>query len=512
MNIKPNKVLPYVAAAVAASCGAASAATLTVTPTYASTERLAAEVTAVPSYTVGLPNLEIKVGSDAYRTGDTVTVTVAGGTVSSASAGGWDCGTAAGGLGVSGAMTFSLSSISGNVLTYAVARTTNDSPVYLSASTAKTCSLAAGGILLVGNSISSGATSSINYEPRGSGIAYDALTGSSANGGTGAVNVLYTASQYSLPTSSTRNFLGQGDAGTNTPALATISTAGTSFGTGTAGNSLTVSWSVRDDGASAGLMAASTLVNAVTGYVTTTLTGDFSFLDDDANGCTAADLTAGAGRATVTAGSAYLGINSACTILTVAASSTTGTQATGRATTHTVKFFLNGMDDGGSASSSGSLAGRTISPQSIAGSTTWRNAQTSANATASTTKTFTAATLSATTSSQSGINVPYLPYGTGISRVVYLTNKGSATATVTISGKGETGTVCSSTNFATVSVPAGGVGLLTGAIDDGIAACLGATYAGKVNIDLSVAGSSTNVVTSSYNVNGNRVNVINSTN
>jgi len=239
MNIKSKKVLPYVAAAVAASCGVASAATLTVTPTYASTERLAAEVTAVPSYTVGLPNLEIKVGSDAYRTGDTVTVTVAGGTVSSASAGGWDCGAAAGGLGVSGAMTFSLSSISGNVLTYAVARTTNDSPVYLSASTAKTCSLAAGGILLVGNSISSGATTSINYEPRGSGIAYDGLTGSSATGGTGAVNVLYAATQYILPTSSSRNFLGQGDAGTNVATAATISTAGTSFGTGTAGNSLT---------------------------------------------------------------------------------------------------------------------------------------------------------------------------------------------------------------------------------------------------------------------------------
>jgi len=512
MNIKSKKVLPYVAAAVAASCGVASAATLTVTPTYASTERLTAEVTAVPSYTVGLPKLEIKVGSDAYRTGDTIAVTVAGGTVSSASAGGWDCGDAAGGNGVSGVMTFSLSSVSGNVLTYAVARTTNDSPVYLSAATARTCSLAAGAILLVGNSISSGVTTSVNFEPRGSGIAYDALTGSSATGGVGAVNVFYAATQYILPTSSTRNFLGQGAAGTNAATTATISTAGTSFGTGTAGNSLSISWSTRDEGATSGLMNASTLVNAVTGYITTTLTGDFSFLDDDSNGCTAADLTAGAGRAAVTAGAVYLGINSACTVLTVAASSTAGTQAADRTTPHTLKFFLNGMDDSGTASSSGSLSGKTINPQTIAGSVTWRNTATSASATLSTTKTFTAATLSATTSTQSGINVPYLPYGTGISRIVYLTNKGSASAVVTISGKSETGTVCSSTNFATVTVPAGGVGLLTSAIDAGISACLGASYVGKVNIDLSVSGSSSNVVTSAYNVSGNRVNVLNSTN
>jgi len=520
MNIKSKQVLPYVAAAVAVACGSASAATLTVTPALLSTDRIAELVTAVPSYTVGLPKLEFNLRSDAYRTGDTVSITVSGGTVSSSSAGAFACGYDQAGTGVSGTMTFSLSSISGNVLTYAVARADASKPVYLSSLTAQTCSMASSGILMVGNTLTSGVTTSVNYSALGSGITFDSLSnsanGPTANGGVGAVNVQYAFSQYSLPSTTNRNYLNELDAGTNAVGTATIVAAGNKFGTGTAGNLVTLSWQTRDEGASAGLMQSSAAIVSPTAYVSTTLTGDFSFLDDDSNGCTSADLTAGAGRASATLGgaAASLSINSACTVLTVgvASSGAANYSATNKNTASSVSFFLNGIDDSGDKQYSDSKAGRAINPQTITGTVTWKNATTATAATVSKSANFTAATWSAATSTQTGINVPYLPYGTGISRIVYLTNKGSASAVVTISGKGEAGTVCSSTNFATVTVPAGGVGLLTSAIDAGIAACLGASYAGKVNIDLSVSGSSSNVVTSAYNVIGNRINVLNSTN
>jgi len=112
MNIKSKQVLPYVAAAVSVACGSASAATLTVTPALLSTDKIGELVASVPSYTVGLPKLEFNLRSDAYRTGDTVSITVSGGTVSSASAGAFACGNDAGN-GISGTMTYSLSSISG---------------------------------------------------------------------------------------------------------------------------------------------------------------------------------------------------------------------------------------------------------------------------------------------------------------------------------------------------------------------------------------------------------------
>jgi len=512
MNIKSKQVLPYVAAAVAASCGVASAATLGVTPFKFGSEALAVQVAAVPSYSVGLPVMQFTIGSDAYRTGDTIELTVTGGTVLSASKS-FACETAlADGTGVSGTMQFSYTSVSGNVVTYTVANRDASKVAYVSANTALICSMGSSGILITGSSLAAGTTTTVNYQPRGAGVTYDGLTTTPATTGVaaaGAVPVAYTLQQYSIPSGTIRNPTTNAVDGsvTQNDGSKTISTRLTDWGTGTAGSTATLSWVFRDDSQAGGFLNGGQLLQTSSAIPTATLTGDFSFLDDNVNGCTTADLSLGAGRASATGGT--LTINSACTVLTITGSASPSS----RDTTTSVKFFVNGMDDNLDGANLNKVPGRTIAVSSNTGSVSLSDGTSTGITKTYRTLSFAPGAWSATAgSSQSGINIPYLPYGTGISRIVYLTNQGSASAVVTISGKGETGTVCSSTNFATVTVPAGGVGLLTTAIDAGISTCLGASYAGKVQIDLSVSGSAANEVTSAYNVNGNRVNVINNTN
>jgi len=519
MNIKSKHLLPYVAAAVAASCGVASAATLNVVPFRFGSEALATNVAAVPSYSVGLPELNFTIGSDAYRTGDTIALTVTGGTVLSASKSFFCTTTATDG--VSGTMQFSYTSVSGNVVTYTVANRDASKVAYVSASTALICSMASSGILITGSSLAAGTTTSVNYEPRGAGVAYDALVNAPLNTGVsvaGSKAVAYTIAQYSLPGTTLRDpttsLLDTGSTG-NAATDRTISTRLNDFATGTAGNTASFSWTFRDESQQGGLLHVSAypgtqLVNSGSALATTTLTGDFNFLDDNINGCTSADLTLGAGRASATGGT--LTINSTCTVLTVTASAAPAA----RDTATSVTFYLNGTRDQGATGqdvSVGSATGRTITPTSPAGSLSIADG-TSTNITKTyKTLAFAPGAWTATAgAAQTGINIPYLPYGTGISRVVYYTNKGSTAGVATISAKSETGTVCSAANFSTVTIPANGVGLLTGAIDAGVATCFGAAYSGKVQVDVSVSGTSTGVVVSAYNVNGNRVGVYNSTN
>jgi len=514
MNIKSKQVLPYVAAAVAASCGVASAATMGSLTTFKfGSEALAAQVAAVPSYSVGIPELNIKIGSDAYRTGDTISVTVTGGTVLSASKS-FVCADSAGQTGVTGTMQFSYTSVSGNVVTYTVANRDTSKVAYASAATALTCSMASSGILITGSSLAAGTTTSVSYEPRGAGVAYDALTVTPATTGVavaGSVPVAYTIQQYSVPSGTIRSPIDNTVDGTVTPAdgSRTISTRLTDWGTGTAGSTATLSWSFRDEAAGAGFLTGTGVQLAITtsAIPTATLTGDFNFLDDNANGCTSADLSLGAGRASATGGT--LTINSTCTVLTITGSAS----PSARDTTTSVKFFVNGMNDAVDGAQLNVASGRTIAVSSNTGSVSISDGTSSGITKTYRTSSFAPGAWTATAgTSQTGINIPYLPYGTGISRVVYYTNKTAVAGVATISAKSETGTVCSSANFSSVTVPANGVALLTGAIDAGVATCFGATYAGKVQVDVAVTGTSGGVVVSAYNVNGNRVGVYNSTN
>jgi len=531
--------MPAVASAVALAISGSSFAATVAAETVlkrVGTEKVTVEVAAVPSYAVSLPALNFVIGTDAYRAGDTVTLTVAGGTVAStasAAAGGMDFACTSdvvgvAGSGISGAMSFSFTSVSGNVLTYQVVRADASKPVYVSSSTAFRCSLATDKIYISGASIKTPSLVTVNYQPSGSGVTYDSLADRTNNwsvaNGIGASPVMQSIAQYGLQTSSSRNPItnvGEPIVSTTVGAgsLTKSTLSGSGFGSGTAGSYVTFAWmpideaqsNSGDDNTYAGKLTSG--ISGVVAYTTsaravTTISGDFNFLDDDSNGCSSTDLTLGAG--TVSAGNGTVTINSTCTALTFVHSNT-GARSPAR-----IGFKLNGVSDNSSAATAGSVgskSGKALVAQTFAATTTWSSTAADGTVTTLATADTAPGSWSAAVASTTGaMNVPYLPYGTGISRIVYYTNATAAAGTATFSARSDAGTVCSSANFGTVSVPASGVALLTTAIDAGVAACFGPTFSGKATVDVTVSGVSGGVVTSAYNVNGNRVNVINATN
>lgn len=109
--------------------------------------------------------------------------------------------------------------------------------------------------------------------------------------------------------------------------------------------------------------------------------------------------------------------------------------------------------------------------------------------------------------------VPYMPYNdaAGISQIIYITNKSNQSSALDIDAYNQAGTPC---NFTTTTVAgAGAVTILTGAIKAGLEACYGAGFNDRVsfNVTGSLPGTLAELVTA-YNVNGNRVQVINNSN
>jgi hypothetical protein len=109
--------------------------------------------------------------------------------------------------------------------------------------------------------------------------------------------------------------------------------------------------------------------------------------------------------------------------------------------------------------------------------------------------------------------VPYMPYNdaAGISQIIYITNKSNQSSALTIDAYNQAGVDCS---FTTTTVAgAGAVTILTGAIKAGLEACYGAGFNDRVsfNVTGSLPGTLAELVTA-YNVNGNRVQVINNSN
>jgi hypothetical protein len=109
--------------------------------------------------------------------------------------------------------------------------------------------------------------------------------------------------------------------------------------------------------------------------------------------------------------------------------------------------------------------------------------------------------------------VPYMPYNdaAGISQIIYITNKSNQSSTLDIDAYNQAGVECSFTTT-TVAGP-GAVTLLTGDVKAGLEACYGAGFNDRVsfNVTGSLPGSLAELVTA-YNVNGNRVQVINNSN
>jgi len=237
---------------------------------------------------------------------------------------------------------------------------------------------------------------------------------------------------------------------------------------------------------------------AVLTSVVGVISGDFSFVDggDTTAGCSAADLGAGHGR--ISATGATLSINSACSTLTFTAT-----------TAGAVVISLGT----GSSSTTPTNGGVLTAPQSFTvAPLTYSYAGASGGTTGSASVSFNSTgSAGAWTLNGSISKISYMPYGTGISRIVYITNRSNQSGGVSATAINEAGVSCAIANVATA--PKGAVTNLSAGLDAGVAACYGASYSGKVAFEITanIPGNKAEVY-SAYNVNGNRVIVVNDTN
>jgi hypothetical protein len=257
--------------------------------------------------------------------------------------------------------------------------------------------------------------------------------------------------------------------------------------------------------------------------VTVSLTGDFSWLDDDgSNSCSASDVTNGVA---VAAFSQNAGPNSAnvwslsgvtgnCQTLSFVqsagadgASLTSGaiTIAVGKNVSSTSALATNSL---------GTIEKRIPAPQGylVGVSFSYFNPDRGTATIGSVTPVAADTSAGSFTLNGSAVNVPFLPYGTGLSRIVYLTNRSAQTGSISFSAiaDGES-TAC--TSFASGTAKANGVTFLTQLIDDGITACYGANFGGKVAVTItSNTPAASTEVFSGYNRNGSITSVVNSSN
>lgn len=234
--------------------------------------------------------------------------------------------------------------------------------------------------------------------------------------------------------------------------------------------------------------------------VVAVIKGDFSFVDggDTTAGCSVADLSAGHGRISATGGT--LSINSACSALTFTAtaagakvisfgtSSSSTTPTNGGIITAPQSFSVDPLTYAYGAPSG--TTGTTGSA-SVAFSTTGSAGEWTLNGSIS--------------------KISYMPYGTGISRIVYITNRSAQTGGVSATAINDAGVPCTIANVGTSTK--GSVTNLSAGLDAGVAACYGAAFNGKVAFEITanIPGNKAEVY-SAYNVNGNRVLVVNDTN
>lgn len=554
MNIQSNKVVPAVAIAVAVACGTAGAASLNSPPQFRLTnEYLVAQAAANPNHVSTLQVIPIKIDSTNYANDTTVKLTIGGATVTTASAITSVSCYQDGGVGsTSVGMILTYASLSNNVISFTVDKRSLSTAI---SATNLICSVPAGTISVLTSSIAQNSKITVDFAGAYSGgTVFDKLTDSGSATGFGPNTIGNSFPQfYTLQTSVTRDPLVPGSliGGTGSkqkglaqtvnvdaPTRFTVASGTDEYSTATAWDIFT--FTTRNEGAVGGNARLATAAGNQNsrldaGTRTVTISGNFNFLDDDNNGCTSADMTSGPTKMIILQDPQYSGtsatttINSTCS--TVTYSETYDPSTASAELTNRVLFTIEGGDPGTtptatsgvSAASVRSRAGTTLPVGTnfqadtafLSGSTTYG----SANGVATSWKNNAASTTSAT------VQIPYLPYGTGISRVVYVTNTSTTVGGVaSFKAIKEDGTTCSSTNFSSVSVPANAVTLLTGAIDAGLAACgVSASTPGKaavtVTVTPSVSGKSLEagfskqiVVTSNYNVANDRVNIINSTN
>jgi len=468
--MKTKISFPLIASAVGLACasGAANAALITVTQTFSSVQGNAIQAAGNPDASINMPAMTFTLQSDGYQVGNTVTLTIGGASIRSAAGiGSVTCSTSAG-------VVLKYVSATASTVTLNV-----DSRADATVDTrGATCLIPANAISVLTSSLTSAANVTINYVASTGTTSFDALIGGTnavSAGGGASSGTSYTGSPagaYRIHTA--RNQFVATTSGAD-PAAATgvinVYNAATgltdmkSFATAPV-----VAIGVRNFGFTQGTPDINAIDSSQVTSVVTTLTGDFSFLDNDGNGCTASDLSNGWGRAQWynLAGSTTPTINAACTQITLQGSI---------GATASLAF---------SASSAGSSTQAYVGTKTLAPQTISRSTVVNVLSNGTTTPVFTSTSAAANTWTTNGwtARIPYMPYGTGIDRIIYATNNTGGTASIGMYAYNEAGTLCDSPNFPSTSIGPNAVASLGTAANAGIAACFGASYSGKVNFYL----------------------------
>jgi S-layer protein Slr4 len=245
--------------------------------------------------------------------------------------------------------------------------------------------------------------------------------------------------------------------------------------------------------------------------VTVTVLGDFSFLDDDGTaGCVSTDINGSFGQASDSDSTGTLSISSDCRSLTW---STSADQANADIT------IALGKNAAASATAGTNTAGVAVekvltAPQEFSASVafTYYNTARGPSVTGSVT----------TTANEAGnagewdlngasINVGFMPYTAGTSRILNLTNRSAQTGAVTVSAINEAGVECPA--FSVGAIAATSILNISAAVDTGIRACYGSDFAGRVALSLvaNIPGTQAELY-SGYNRNGSLSTVVNSSN
>jgi len=467
MKLKSNIGYSAVAAAVAVACGAAYAAVPVATPvTFSAEGNATAPATAIYAATV-----TVTLGSD-YIANDTVVLGLSGAsfiTGTSTLGTSYNTPVTCGSGGNTATLGFlSRSATAANYRVTSVAGTQNAAVCTFSLPIARNTAL------------TGSQTISWTANTAQSGLVFDAA---SVVASIGSVRTQFTAPSSITVLNGTVDvdsgryqFAGGHDSGS------ALSATGASSDT----LSFTLQNRTGDNGAA--------VLTSVVGVIS----GDFSFVDggDTTAGCSAADLGAGHGR--ISATGATLSINSACSALTFTAT-TAGAVVISLGTSSSSTTPTNG--------------GVLTAPQSFTvAPLTYSYAGASAGTTGSSSVSFSSTgSAGAWTLNGSISKIAYMPYGAGISRVVYITNRSTQSGGVSATAINDAGVSCTIANVATA--PKGAVTNLSAGLDAGVAACYGASFSGKVAFEITanIPGNKAEVY-SAYNVNGNRVSVINDTN
>jgi hypothetical protein len=468
MKLKSNIGYSAVAAAVAVACGAAYAAVPTATTTVFSAEGNAA----APATAVFAATVTVTLGSD-YIANDTVELGLTGGsfitgtsTLGTSYNGPVTCGSA----GNTATLGFlSRSATTANYRVTGVLGTQNNA----------VCSFS---LPISRNSMATaGATQTVSWTAKTaqSGLVFDAASRVATIGS--------VRTQFLAPTDVTRlNGVVDVDSGRyqfeNGHDTGSLLSA-----TGASSDTLTFTLQNRaDDGAA--------VLTSIVGVIN----GDFSFVDggNTTAGCQAGDL--GAGHGLISASGATLSINSDCTKLTFTATSA-----------GVVKISLGT----GSSSTTPTNGGVLDAPQAFTvDPLTYSYAGAGGGSTGSASVAFSSTGSAGSWTLNGSISkIAYMPYGTGISRIVYITNRSTQSGGVSATAFNDAGVECEIENVATATK--GSVTNLSAGLDAGVAACYGASFNGKVAFEITanIPGDKAEVY-SAYNVNGNRVIVVNDTN